>query len=397
MEFHALHDAPFVFPNDAHPAWSIMIVLYPYITGMVAGAFVVSTMYHVFQRKALRPVARLAVVTSLCLGACATLPLLLHLHQPQRALNVVATPSPTSAMAGFGFIYSFYMLVLLVDVWLIFRPAIVERAETATGAWRGVYRALALGVVEITPRAAEIDRRLVHALSVIGIPAACVLHGYVGFLFGAIKANPWWSTSLMPVIFLTSAIVSGIAVLTLLYLVLCRRSRMEPDAECLRSLSRLLWMFLVLAVTFECGELLHVAYEREEEWHVIRALLATKLRFSYVTLQMVIGSLLPLLILPIPAFTRLGSEGFRRACTGVGAVLVLVQVAAMRWNVVVGGQLFSKSFRGFVDYPVTWFGREGLLAAAVVLAMPMVLLWVAMKLLPVWPPQAEPDPGDSAR
>ena len=128
MEFHALHDAPFIFPNDAHPAWSIMIVLYPYITGMVAGAFVVSTMYHVFHREALRPVARLAVVTSLCLGACATLPLLLHLHQPLRAFNVVVTPSPTSAMAGFGFIYSFYMLVLLIDVWLIFRPAIVERA-----------------------------------------------------------------------------------------------------------------------------------------------------------------------------------------------------------------------------------------------------------------------------
>ena len=394
MEYHALHDAPFIFPNDAHPAWSIMIVLYPYITGMVAGAFVVSTMYHVFHREALRPVAKLAVVTSLCLGACATLPLLLHLHQPLRALNVVATPSPTSAMAGFGFIYSFYMLLLVVDVWLLFRPAIVERARTATGPWGGVYRALALGVTEITPRAAEIDRKLVHALSVIGIPAACVLHGYVGFLFGAIKANPWWSTSLMPVIFLTSAIVSGIAVLTLLYLFLCRRSRMEPEEECLRSLSRLLWMFLILAVTFEFGELLHVAYEREEEWHVIRELLATKLRFSYLTLQVIVGSLLPLLILPIPAFTRVTPARFRHVCTGVAAVLVLVQVAAMRWNVVVGGQLFSKSFRGFVEYPVAWLGREGLLAAAVVLAMPMLLLWGAMKILPVWPPQSEPDQGE---
>jgi formate-dependent nitrite reductase membrane component NrfD len=341
-------------------------------------------------------VARLAVVTSLCLGACATLPLLLHLHQPLRALNVVATPSPSSAMAGFGFIYSFYMLVLLVDVWLLFRPAIVERAHSAPGPWKNVYRVLALGVLEITPRAAEIDRKLIHALSVIGIPAACILHGYVGFLFGAIKANPWWSTALMPVIFLTSAVVSGIAVLTLLYLFLCRSSRMEPDEECVRSLSRLLWMFLVLAVTFEFADLLHVAYEREEEWYVIRELLFTKLRFSYLTLQVLVGGLLPLLILPIPAFTGVASAAFRRACTGVAAVLVLVQVAAMRWNVVVGGQLFSKSFRGFVDYPVTWLGREGLLAAAVVLAMPMLLLWGAMKLLPVWPPNPESDSGVKA-
>lgn len=393
MEFHAIHDSPFIFPNDAHPPWSIMIVLYPYVTGMVAGSFVVSALYHVFHKNELRPVARLAVATSLCFCACATLPLLLHLHQPFRALNVVATPSPTSAMAGFGFIYSFYMLVLLVDVWLLFRSSIVERARSVPGWLGGVYKALALGVLEVTPRAAAIDHWLVGVLSLIGIPAACVLHGYVGFLFGAIKANPWWSSSLMPVIFLTSAVVSGIAVLVLLYLFLCRQSRMEPDDACMTALARLLWRFLVLAVVFETVDLLHVAYEREEEWHVIRELLATKLRFSFFVVQVLIGAVVPLLLLPIPAFTKFFDAPFRRCCTAVAAVLVLVQVLAMRWNVVVGGQLFSKSFRGFVEYPVTWWGREGLVAAAIVLVLPLVLLCGLAKLLPVWPPETEGGDG----
>ena len=393
MEFHAIHDSPFIFPNDAHPAWSIMIVLYPYVTGMVAGSFVVSALYHVFHKNELRPVARLAVATSLCFCACATLPLLLHLHQPFRALNVVATPSPTSAMAGFGFIYSFYMLVLVVDVWLLFRSSIVERARSVPGWLGGVYKALALGVLEVTPRAAAIDHWLVGVLSLIGIPAACVLHGYVGFLFGAIKANPWWSSSLMPVIFLTSAVVSGIAVLVLLYLFLCWQSGLEPDDACMTALARLLWRFLVLAVVFEAVDLLHVAYEREEEWHVIRELLATKLRFSFFVVQVLIGAVVPLLLLPIPAFTRFFDAPFRRCCTAVAAMLVLVQVLAMRWNVVVGGQLFSKSFRGFVDYPVTWWGREGLVAAAIVLALPLVLLYGLTKLLPVWPPEAEGGDG----
>jgi len=391
MPFHAIHDAPFVFPNDAHPPWSIMIVLYPYITGMVAGAFVVSALYHVFHKNELRPVARLAVVTSLCFCACATLPLLLHLHQPFRALNVVATPSPTSAMAGFGFIYSFYMLVLLVDVWLLFRPSIVERARTVPGLLGTVYKTLALGVLDITPRAAAIDHWLIGLLTLIGIPAACVLHGYVGFLFGAIKANPWWSSSLMPVIFLTSAIVSGISVLILLYLFLCWWSRIKPDDACMKALAQLLWRFLVLAVAFEAIDILHVAYEREEEWHVIRELLVTKLRFSYLTLQVLIGSLVPLVLLPIPAFTKFFDAPFRHSCTAVAAALGLVQVLAMRWNVVVGGQLFSKSFRGFVEYPVTWWGREGLLAAAVVLTLPLVMFYVAAHLLPVWPPEPESD------
>jgi formate-dependent nitrite reductase membrane component NrfD len=41
----------------------------------------------------------------------------------------------------------------------------------------------------------------------------------VGFIFGSVKANPWWSTPLMPVVFLFSAMVSGIAAVMVLYVV----------------------------------------------------------------------------------------------------------------------------------------------------------------------------------
>jgi len=136
--------AEFIYPNDPHVAWSIMIVLYPYITGLVAGAFVVSSLYHVFDQQVLKPVARLALVTALCFCMFATLPLLLHLHHPERAFNIMITPNATSAMAGFGFIYSFYMLLLVIEVWLVFRPDIVERVNTNHGICHWVYLMLPL-------------------------------------------------------------------------------------------------------------------------------------------------------------------------------------------------------------------------------------------------------------
>ncbi|MFH2058922.1 MAG: hypothetical protein ABIJ59_08470 [Pseudomonadota bacterium] len=34
----------FVFPNDLHVHWSMMIVLYPYITGLVDGAFMIAAL-----------------------------------------------------------------------------------------------------------------------------------------------------------------------------------------------------------------------------------------------------------------------------------------------------------------------------------------------------------------
>lgn len=376
-------DPSFVFPNDPHVPWSIMIVLYPYVTGLVAGAFVVSALYHVFDQQVLKPVARLALVTALCFCSFATLPLLLHLHHPERAFNIMITPSTSSAMAGFGIIYSLYMLLLLVEVWLVFRPDIVERAKTTSGPAGLLYRILAFGDQEITAESRAADNWLIRILSIIGIPAACVLHGYVGFLFGAVKANPWWSTALMPIIFLASAVVSGIAALIVLYLFLCRRHNTAPDADCVRSLSRSLWISLTIAVSLEMLELIHMAYESGAEWHVLSALLSERLAVSYGVVQVLIGSVCPFLLLLL-AIRPQNSPKAMNWLSGLASMLILIQVLAMRWNVVVGGQLFSKSFRGFVDYPLHVGGREGLIAGAVVLILPLAALWIAGRLLPVW-------------
>lgn len=377
-------ETPFVFPNDPNVTWSIMIVLYPYITGLVAGAFVVSALYHVFRQEVLKPVARLALVTALCFCAFATLPLLLHLHHPERAFNIMFTPSATSAMSGFGFIYNFYMLLLVVEVWLVFRPEIVERANSRSGAVGLFYRVLSLGIREISDGARRIDEGVIRLLAMIGIPAACVLHGYVGFLFGAVKANPWWSTALMPVVFLVSAVASGIAALIVLYLFLCWRRRVRPDAECVRALSRYLWGSLIVAVSLEMLELVHMAYESGAQWHVISTLLTEHLVVSYGIVQVLIGSVCPFFLLMISTRPQLPARAMTWL-SGLAGVLVLVQVLAMRWNIVVGGQLFSKSFRGFVEYPLHWGGREGLIVAAVILTLPLLALWVAGKVLPLWP------------
>ena len=66
------------------------------------------------------------------------------------------------------------------------------------------------------------DEKWIFALAVIGIPAAHGLHGYVGFLFGSLKSREWWSSDLMPVVFLFSAIISGVALLIVLYVLSCR-------------------------------------------------------------------------------------------------------------------------------------------------------------------------------
>ncbi len=388
----------YAFPNDVHVHWSLMIVMYPYITGFVAGSFIVTALHTLFGKREFEPVARLALATSFCFLAVASLPLQLHLGHPERGWYVLVTPNYSSAMAGFGLLYGFYFIVLALEVWFVHRKEIIELARRSRGVRRAFYATLALGTYDTSAEALEIDHRAVKVLAAIGLPAACMLHGYVGFIFGGIKANPWWSTPLMPVIFLLSAAVSGIALLLVLYLATARFGRRPIVRETVEAMARWLWFFLILTVTLELLEILVLAYENSEAWHIISPLLTTRLQFSFISMQMIVGSLVPLILLAIVVtMNRYLHDRVRNTLSSVAALLLLVQVFSMRWNIVIGGQLLSKSLRGLRSgYQPQLFDREGILVALVLFVLPFALLYVFDRVLPLEPAATAEGPRTAA-
>ncbi|HET8539293.1 MAG TPA: NrfD/PsrC family molybdoenzyme membrane anchor subunit [Anaeromyxobacter sp.] len=384
----------YAFPNDIHVHWSLMIVMYPYITGFVAGSFIVTSLSHLFGKKEFEPVARLALGASFSFLMVAFLPLLLHLGQPLRAMNVLVTPNFTSAMAGFGILFNFYLMIVALEVWFVYRVEIIQIARRSRGLKRRLYAALALWTYDTSPEAQEIDHRAVKILTGIGLPSACMLHGYVGFIFGGIKANPWWSTPLMPVIFLLSAAVSGIALLVILYQVTARLQRRPIEGETVQGLVRWLWFFLILTVTLELLEIIMLAYERSEEWAIISPLLTTRLQFSFISMQMIVGSLIPfILLMIIVMMNRYLHERVRNTLAFAASFLLLLQVFSMRWNVVIGGQLLSKSLRGLrsgytpnlLMSPEGRFDREGIVIAVLLFLAPFLILWVFDRVLGIEP------------
>ncbi len=373
-----------LFPNDVHIHWTLMIVLYPYVTGLVAGAFIVSSLYHVFDREELKPLGRFALAASFCFLSVATLPLLNHLGHPERGPMVVITPNFSSAMAGFGILYASYFLVVVLEIWFVFRTDLIRYAAESRGFKRMFYATLALGVYDTSEEARALDHKITRILTAIGIPMACLLHGYVGFLFGALKSNPWWSTPLMPVIFLFSAVVSGIAVLIVLYQLAMKIKGMAIERDTISALVRWLWLFMIMSLTLELLEIMTLAYEKAEEWEVIGPLLANQLSISFISVQMVLGGLIPLILLGIVVVMgAYMDDRIRNTLSMVASLLLLMQVLAMRWNVVIGGQMFSKSMRGFRDtYVPGMFEKEGILAAAVILILPFLLLVIFERILP---------------
>lgn len=387
----ALHKVSgFIYPNELELQWSVLIVLYPYITGLVAGAFVLASLERVFDVKAIKPIYRLSLLVALAFLLIAPLPLNVHLGHPERGFEIFLTPHTSSAMAMFGFVYLWYlMVVLLMEVWLDYRREIVEWSRSEKF-WpkRLFYKALTLGVDNISPRSLEIDDKIGRILTVVGLPSALLLHGYVGFIFGSIKANPWWSTPLMPVIFIFSAMASGIAGVMLVYMFMCWVRNVKMDMPCLDTIGKFLLTAIIVAFSLEMLESIQTIYEAEEHFDIISLLVEGKLFVSMILIQIIMGSLTPIFLLGIVQMVEL-SEKARKAFYGLAGVLSLIGILAMRWNVVIGGQFFSKSFLGFTTYKMEFAGREGLLSAIVVALLPLFVLAALLYLLPPWPKKEE--------
>lgn len=374
----------FMYPNEMELQWSILIVLYPFITGLVAGAFILASLERVFNVQAVKPTYRLALLTALAFMLVAPLPLQLHLGHPERSFEMLLTPHSTSAMAMFGYVYLWYlMVVLVVEIWLEYRKDLVLAWRQSTGLKRIFYGILTLGSNNISPAAMRIDDKVGRIVTIIGIPSAFLLHGYVGFIFGSVKANPWWSTPMMPIVFLFSAIVSGIAAVLVLYIVITMWRRAPIDMPCVDTIARYLFYAFLIDFSLEMIDLIHRIYEADESFRSLDFMVHTKLFFSQIIVQIIVGTIVPIAMLAMVQVVRLPARIRTGVYLGAG-VLTLIGIFAMRWNVVIGGQLFSKSFLGYTTYKVGFATREGLLPALIVMVLPLLILAGLVHLLPPW-------------
>jgi Ni/Fe-hydrogenase subunit HybB-like protein len=294
------------------------------------------------------------------------------------------TPHTESAMAMFGFVYLWYLMaVLVLEIWFDYRKDLVTTWRASSGLKRRFYGLLTLWNDDISPEALVIDDKIGRAITVIGIPSAFLLHGYVGFIFGSVKANPWWSTPLMPIVFLFSAIVSGIALVMLLYMVMTWLRGMKMDMRCVDTIATYLFYMFIIDFSLEMLDLIHRLYEADESLHALDFMVKTRLFTSQIVMQIILGTLVPILLLAVAQVWRLGDR-LRQWLYLTAGLLTMMGIFAMRWNVVIGGQLFSKSFLGYTTYKMGFATREGLLPAIILMVLPFIILAVLVRIFPPW-------------
>ena len=397
----------FVYPNE-YIYWAIQIVMYPFMTGLVAGAFVLSSLYHLFDIKPLKEIARFALVFSFALVMVAPLTLLLHLTHPERSFYVGLTPHFTSAIAAFGVVLFVYASIVASELWFLFRKHLVEVSLKLKGKanknqaerikyW--VHKILTLGAMDVSDASLKQDARAIKILAGVGVPVACFLHGYAGFIFGSVKANALWMTPLMPVIFIMSAIVSGVALCMLIYIVIMETKKFVAsrksatvssnalkeikgaEMNAMQTTVKYLIFFMIFSISLELLDLVFRSYTAVKSWDILRNVIYGKDFINIFLLQYCLGNLVPFILLLLPGLT------IRRAVPAL--LLVLFGVFMMRWNVVIGGQSFSLTFSGYMDYQLPIIPRsletfkEGLGGVLLIAMMPFILFWILNKIFPV--------------
>ncbi len=379
LVFGRLSELGNVFPNEVAydfsvggVVWRLLIVLYPFFTGLIAGSFVVSSLAYGLGNRRYYKVAGLALLLTAALMAVPLFPMS-ELKQPARAPEIFLRPHirPSeiypgiSPMAVFGVIYLAYLILLAVEVIFTFRADMARKASETGGL---VYRVFSLGR-GYDEASVELDRKIVKTLAIVGIPLAATFHAYVGFLFSSVKARVLWVDTTIPVHFLTSAIFSGTALVVIVYYLATRMTRGEElDNGIVRGLGWIMLWALLISMGLELvSEAARAYYKLPGNGYVFYESLVSGLvsRKIYYLLTVVI-----LVLLLVPQL-----RNNVRVLVGT-SLLSLVQVALYRWYIITTPQLLSRTNEGILEYNVE--------AGEVRIAIGIVALMALIFLLLTW-------------
>ena len=143
----------FMYPNEVELQWSVLIVLYPFITGLVAGAFILASLERVFRVQAVKPTYRLALRHGALVSAGGPAPAATASRSSRTLARNVSDPAPLfchgdvrlRVLSGTDGCAAAGNLARL-------RRDIVQKSQSSTGLTRLIYRVLTLGSDNLSER-----------------------------------------------------------------------------------------------------------------------------------------------------------------------------------------------------------------------------------------------------
>ena len=280
-------------------AFGIFIAIYFYLTGLSAGSFILSTLAYGFGMEKYKPIGRIGVILATVLLVIAPLFLLFHIGMPQRAWHLFTYLNMSSPITWGSFLLILYPINCLIYAYFMFKE----------------------------------KNRLTKIFGFIGIPLAILVHGYTGFILAFGKARALWNTALMPILFLVSAIVSGIALMILVYSIKERffSKSKSINLDLVFSMGKLLAWAIVFDLFLVGCDLIVLSISHADAQAAAHLILFGKFSLLFVVVENFLGKIVPLFLLLVPRFRTL-------ATVIIASILVFIGIFFMRYVVVLGGE-----------------------------------------------------------
>lgn len=293
MESQVLYNT---FQQDA---FGIFIAIYFYLTGLSAGSFILSTLSNSFGLEKFKPIGRIGVILATVLIVIAPLFLLFHIGMPQRAWHLFTYLNLSSPITWGSFLLILYPINCLIFAYFMYNEKI----------------------------------KFAKIFGFIGIPLAILVSGYSGFILAFGKARALWNTALMPILFLASSIISGIALMILVYSIKERyfSKSKSINRDLVISLGKLLaWAIVFDLVILGC-DLIVLSISHRDAQAAAHLILFGKFSILFILIENFLGKIVPLFLLLIPRFRTLTTVIF-------ASILAIIGIFFMRYVIVLGGE-----------------------------------------------------------
>jgi len=298
--------------------WGLYIITFMFFVGLSAGGLIVASAGRLFDVKQFAPIVRLAVVEAAVTIATAAILIIPDLGRPQRILNLFIHAHWMSPMIWDVTVILIYLVISLVYLWLYTR-----RDLAARGSW------MALGTKDTSDSARAHDYHLTYILAWIALPAAVLVHSITAWIFGLQISRGFWYSAIMPPLFITSALVSGLSLVVILAFVVRRTGSVSFGDELGSFLGGLLAVFLAVEAFLLLSEVL-AGYYPGIPTDAVHQLFSGRYAPGFAV-EVIVGLVIPFVLLAVAAWRR------RPRVVVVASVLALIGIFVHRANLIVIG------------------------------------------------------------
>ncbi len=296
--------------------WGLYIVAFMFLVGISAGGLIVVAGAELAGSHRFEHINRLAVVCSIAAVATAAGTILPDLGRPHLAWKMIVSPHLTSPLVWDMAVLAIYLVIGGLDLWILTRKPVPAKA--------------------------------LRVMAIVSLPVAVLVHSITAWIFGLLVARPFWNTPILAPLFISSALVSGTALVIATGYVVERTTSFRVGADVYDGLRRLLLWFIAADVFLLFTEVMTTLVSGEPDHRSQLEILLVGRLAPVFWFEIAIGVLVPVAVL-------LTGAARRSPVLAAMSVLLLLGVLAKRINI-----LFAAEFEPLVGLaPGTPGGRPG--------------------------------------